>query len=107
MWGKGAASYQWRALDSVRLWPAAYAGIKLTTKQLVGDRTALHFAAEKGNAEVLTSLVAAGAKVNQPSVCGMTALHLAVWHQHVDAVRVLLQAKVRGTLWVSNASAPH
>ena len=26
----------------------------------------------------------------------MTALHLAVWHRHPEAVKVLLQAKVRG-----------
>ena len=39
-------------------------------------------------------LLAAGAKVNQPSECGMTALHLAVWHRHPEAVKVLLQAKV-------------
>ena len=32
--------------------------------------------------------------MNQPSECGMTALHLAVWHRHPEAVKVLLQAKV-------------
>lgn len=67
---------------------------KLSSKQVqIGDRAAIHFAAEKGHGSIVTVLVAAGAKVNQPSECGMTALHLAVWHRHMDAIKALLQAK--------------
>ena len=67
---------------------------KTSAKQVqIGDRAAIHFAAEKGHGSIVTVLVAAGAKVNQPSECGMTALHLAVWHRHVDAIKALLQAK--------------
>lgn len=32
---------------------SAQGGVKFTTKQLVGDRTALHFAAEKGASDVI------------------------------------------------------
>ena len=32
---------------------SAQGGVKLTTKQLIGERTAVHFAAEKGASDVI------------------------------------------------------
>ncbi len=55
--------------------------------------TPLVNAAEAGRMQELAGLLAAGHDVNQTQPDGMTALHWAVWHGDVEAVRLLLQAR--------------
>jgi ankyrin repeat protein len=56
--------------------------------------TALHWAAERGSAEIVQLLVRAGATLDpRTRNAGYTPLHLASRGGHVDAVRALLQAK--------------
>ena len=55
--------------------------------------TPLVNAAEAGRMQELAGLLAAGHDVNQTQPDGMTALHWAVWHGDVGAVRLLLQAR--------------
>lgn len=54
-------------------------------------QTALHIAAQCGNAEALQILIAAGADVLARYTDGTTALHLAAYHGHVQAAEVLLK----------------
>ena len=57
--------------------------------------TALHFAAELGDAAVIQSMLEHGAPVDQQSANRTTALHLAVRKQRKSTMLVLLKA---GTL---------
>lgn len=54
--------------------------------------TALHLAAESGNADACRALLTAHANVNAVDEFGRTALHLAVLSGRHDAARVLLDA---------------
>ena len=56
------------------------------------DETALHHAAEKGNAEVAKLLVQAGARVEAKRRDGTTALMLAARNGHPTVVKILLEA---------------
>ena len=58
-------------------------------------RTALHYAAEAGQAESIDLLLAAGAKPSPKDFRGLAPLHLAVWAGHLESVRRLLAAKAR------------
>ncbi|XP_039183138.1 serine/threonine-protein kinase TNNI3K isoform X1 [Crotalus tigris] len=53
--------------------------------------TALHFAAYKDNAELLTALLHSGADVQQVGYGALTALHIATIAGHHEAVDILLQ----------------
>ncbi|GIL75254.1 hypothetical protein Vretifemale_5031, partial [Volvox reticuliferus] len=63
-----------------------------------GELTALHIAAERGSAELVRVLVAAGAKVNIQGDRGMPPLHVAVWEGNTAAVVSLLAAKASVSL---------
>lgn len=66
-----------------------------SSKLPAGELTALHIAAERGSAEMVRLLVAAGGKVNTQGDKGMPPLHVAVWEGNTAAVVALLAAKVR------------
>lgn len=55
-----------------------------------GDHTPLHLAACSGHADAAEVLLASGAKIDAPDVCGWTALHTAVVRNHIDVVKLLL-----------------
>jgi len=55
--------------------------------------TALHKAAEYGNAEVVKILVDAKADVDVQERHGYTALHYAIMHGHTEIVKILVDAK--------------
>lgn len=61
-------------------------------------RTALHYAAEHGHAEVIDLLLAAGAKPSPKDFRRLAPLHLAVLGGHLEAVRRLLAGKARVTV---------
>ena len=82
--------------------PGSIAGGLTVSSQLkaygtakLGELTALHIAAERGSAEMVRLLVAAGAKANvQGDKSGMPPLHVAVWEGNTAAVLALLAHKV-------------
>ena len=53
--------------------------------------TCLHFAAWYGHLDCVSSLLEAGASLNQAQ-CGQAPLHVAAWQGHVEMVRFLLAA---------------
>ncbi|CAN7976596.1 unnamed protein product [Ixodes persulcatus] len=55
-------------------------------------RTALHFAACKGNLLIVKMLLEYGANPNQKDIVGNTALHLAVCTSHTEVITLLLKA---------------
>jgi hypothetical protein len=55
-------------------------------------RTALHWAVEKGNADVVTQLVRRGADVNEPDRAKLAPLHIAAQNGFSVIVEVLLKA---------------
>lgn len=55
-------------------------------------RTALHIAAAKGYAEVVSTLLRHGAEPNQKDSLGNTPLHLAACTNHIQVVTLLLRA---------------
>jgi ankyrin repeat protein len=57
----------------------------------MGGMTALLFAAQGGDVESASMLVAAGADVNDTAASGMSALTLAAFSGHGDVARLLLQ----------------
>ena len=61
-------------------------------------RTALHYAAEAGQAEAIDLLLTAGAKSSPKDFRGLAPLHLAVLGGHLEAVRRLLAGKARVTV---------
>lgn len=66
----------------------AAASINLT---LPSGKSALHLAAERGDARLLAMLLRARAQLDAVTSSGRTALHLAVEHDYEQAVRVLCQ----------------
>lgn len=58
---------------------------------LIGARTALHIAAEKGLVDITELLLQAGANPYLKAVRGFTPLHLAVQNNHQDIVKILLR----------------
>ena len=53
--------------------------------------TVLTAAADIGNYSLCRVTIESGAMVNQPNVCGRTALHFACANNHIECVRLLLQ----------------
>ena len=64
---------------------ATATGINLT---LASGKSALHLAAEKGDARVLRLLLAAQAQLDAATSTGRSALHVAVEHDYEQAVQV-------------------
>ena len=60
---------------------------------------ALHVAVKRNLGTLVECLLACGAEVNSREGCGVTPLHLAVFHGHIEVVRTLLRydAKPSGT----------
>ncbi|GFR47519.1 hypothetical protein Agub_g9237 [Astrephomene gubernaculifera] len=90
----GAPSGSITAGISISTQVKAYGSSKLPP----GELTALHIAAERGSAELIRVLVAAGAKVNVQGERGMPPLHVAVWEGNTAAVVSLLAAKASVSL---------
>ena len=63
----------------------------------------LHVAVERNLGTLVECLLACGAEVNSREGCGVTPLHLAVFHGHIEVVRTLLRydAKPSGTFPVN------
>ena len=58
---------------------------------MLGDRTALHLAADYGHVEVVETLLSQGADIDAENDMNYTALHIAVEGDHKDIVRILLE----------------
>jgi len=57
----------------------------------VGKQTLLVAAADYGQSEVISYLVSLGADVNQGDEYGITPLLAAIYEDHVEAAKILLQ----------------
>ncbi len=66
--------------------------------------TALHYAAVKGNADIVEYLLTEGASPNAPSPNGTTALMMAMSNNHVAVVQKLLAAGANPYLVDANAN---
>ena len=55
------------------------------------DRTALHWASQNGDAEVVQMLIQNGCDVNSKDTYGQTALHWASENGHAKVVQILIQ----------------
>ncbi|XP_071100169.1 uncharacterized protein [Haliotis cracherodii] len=64
--------------------------VDIHTKDTLG-MTALHYAAEKGQIDVIRVFVQKGVKLNETDETGRTALHHAAWAGHEDVVCCLVQ----------------
>uniref|UniRef100_A0A1I8J3D3 ANK_REP_REGION domain-containing protein n=1 Tax=Macrostomum lignano TaxID=282301 RepID=A0A1I8J3D3_9PLAT len=69
------------------------------------QRTALHWAAERGQSRVARLLIEAGAQLDAQDSSGATALHLASMHGHRDAVRLLLESEANTSLVTKSSSS--
>ena len=65
-------------------------------------RTALHYAAEQGHADIIDVLLVAGSFVNAMDFEGMTPLYLASARGNTDAVQALVQHSANINLRVSH-----
>eukprot|EP00048_Salpingoeca_helianthica_P014541 m.222211 g.222211 ORF g.222211 m.222211 type:complete len:137 (-) comp15979_c0_seq1:205-615(-) len=65
---------------------------------LSGGRSAIHYAGDMGQKDVLKYLVEQGADVNKKDVHGITALLAAIWEGHASAVEYLLSVGADATL---------
>jgi len=68
------------------------AGANVHATDAFSSQSALSKSAEEGNSEVAAMLIGAGARLNQTNQYGATPLMLAVANDHLDTVRVLLEA---------------
>lgn len=67
-------------------------GVDVNSRIDKNGKTALHYAAYKGQAVAVKALVEAGADLDVTDENGMTALHRAIIHGHTDVVHILLKA---------------
>lgn len=77
-------------LPAVKMLLEAKAPLEVTDED---KRTALHRAADTGNAETVGALLAAGAEFNAADITRWTPMHFACRGGHVAVVRQLLEAK--------------
>jgi ankyrin repeat protein len=59
--------------------------------QDTAGNTGLHFAAQRGDVELVKELLASGSSLGEINASGQTALHLAVLNGHYDVVEALLE----------------
>ncbi|KAL4225767.1 hypothetical protein ACF0H5_016456 [Mactra antiquata] len=59
-------------------------------QELVSGRKALHIAADYGQTNVIECLLDAGADINAPDKYDITPLLAAIWENHLEAVKFLL-----------------
>jgi ankyrin repeat protein len=67
-------------------------GASIEASEPTSDRTALHFAAEAGNVEVVKALLAAKANPNAPDRTGRSPLTLAAEKKHGEVLKMLIAA---------------
>ncbi|XP_065835404.1 myotrophin-like [Oscarella lobularis] len=60
-------------------------------KELLNGRMAIHFAADYGQADVISYLAEKGANVNVPDKHGITPLLSAIYEGHADCVKLLIK----------------
>jgi outer membrane protein assembly factor BamB len=85
-----------RAGDAARVTAALDKGIDVNTKTRYGA-TALTFAADKGNVEIVKLLIARGADVNlQDTFYQMRAIDMAMMNKHSAVVTLLLERGSKG-----------
>ena len=62
------------------------------------NRSVLHIFVERGNLNVVESLLLCGAHINEGEGCGVTPLMVAIMNQDIDMIKLLLkyEARVRG-----------
>ncbi|XP_041989151.1 leucine-rich repeat serine/threonine-protein kinase 1 isoform X2 [Aricia agestis] len=72
---------------------AAGADVNARSDEETGGKTALHIAAERGHAENVRALLAAGAALAATTAAGDTALALAERHRHRHAANLLREAR--------------
>lgn len=67
----------------------------INSSDTIYNQTPLHLAAERGNAAVITAILDRPEfdSISRKDVSGKTALHLAVWHNHMHACSALLRSK--------------
>ena len=70
---------------------------KINTKDDYGYTGLIH-SAVNGNCKVIELLIDRGSNVNEYTISGNTALHIACEYGHMEAVRVLLSRQVDATL---------
>jgi ankyrin repeat protein len=58
---------------------------------LNGEPWPLHRAAELGRVEIMTMLLDAGADINAVNYSRYTACHWAIWNNHFDALKLLVE----------------
>jgi ankyrin repeat protein len=70
-----------------------------------GQMTALHYAAREGHTQVVTLLLAAGARINEPEANGAQPLLLAIMNDHPKTARYLIEhgADVNADDWYGRA----
>ncbi|XP_062513154.1 myotrophin-like [Corticium candelabrum] len=64
-------------------------------KELINGRMAIHFAADYGQKDVIEYLITRKADVNIPDKHGITPLLAAVFEDHAECVRLLIQNGAR------------
>ena len=84
-----ASAMNFRGVRQGRLWRAVREGARDVEATDKRGRTALHYAADAAEMDVLIRLLQSGANVNAKDEKGTTQLHLAV--EDVEATRLLLQ----------------